>query len=63
MAQRSSYQQQLLAVQNAARVLKNQVLLDAAYTLTEIWRLEQALQNEQDPEKVQEILERLFVRS
>ncbi len=62
MAQKSSYTQQLLAVQNAARILKNQALLDATYTLNQILWLEQALQKE-DSERVQEVLERLFIPS
>ena len=63
MAQRSSYQQQMLAVQNAARILKNPALWDALYTLTEVHRLDENLQTVQDPEKVEEVLERLFIRS
>lgn len=63
MAQKTSFKQQLLAVQNAARILKNDALLDAAHTLTNVMLLDETLQIEPDPEKVQEILERLFVRS
>lgn len=60
---RTSFREQLLAVQCAAKTLDRPALWDAVRTLTEVHRLDECLQVAEDEEKVQEILERLFVRS
>jgi hypothetical protein len=60
MAQKASYRQQLLTVQQAAQTLGNPTLWDAAHTLAEVEQLEDAVKIEQNPQKVEEILTRLF---
>ena len=61
---RTSLEQQLLAVQSAARILRQkEALEDAAYTLTEMINAQRELNlPEPDPDKVSECMERVFVQ-
>jgi hypothetical protein len=65
MAHRTDFIQQLRAVQNAARVLKNDaVLYDAADSLLELSKIgEELTYPNPDAEKIAQILERLMIRT
>ena len=63
MTQRTSFRNQMAAIEYAARILKNPTLLDARTTLEKVCELDREL-HEPAPnqEKIDKLLEILFIR-